>query len=117
MSPEPIRPALTPEEWQDLDSGEALIEDGELCVRYDSGLASEVVGDRHALAALCLHGQPFGFTWDDVEVLREISPEHRIGCAHLAFVGSDCDCEAEQESATIASVADRIAALLPPREP
>ena len=59
--------------------------------------------ERHALAALALHGQPFGFTWDDVDDLREIAP----GFHHRG--------DGQVERALL-DLADRIAALLPPRE-
>lgn len=52
--------------------------------------------DRHALAALCLHGQPFGFTQEDVDAV---------------LVAAD---EADMDE--LQSVADRIEALLPPRK-
>jgi hypothetical protein len=51
----------------------------------------------HALAALALHGQPFGFTWQDVDVLRY---EATQGCTRAAILNM---------------LAYRIAALLPPR--
>ncbi|MBI4408631.1 MAG: hypothetical protein HY561_02905 [Gemmatimonadetes bacterium] len=59
--------------------------------------------DRHALAALALHAQPFGFSWTDVDALVEA-----IGCA--AEVGH------ANVGVRLYNLADRIAALLPPRE-
>ena len=92
-----IRPALSVAGWKtgrDLDI---------LTPTEKSEIAEVVIlpeGDPHALAALALHGQPFGFTWDDVELLRMFGngdpmPHIRQQCNDLA---------------------DRIAALLPPRE-
>ena len=48
----------------------------------------DFTADRHGLAALCLYGQPFGFTWDDVAMLEDLDRP---------------------------DLASRIAALLPPK--
>jgi hypothetical protein len=93
--------------------------DGLEIVVYDGGTVGGLIdakyklmdwsSDRLDVAALALHGQPFGFTWADVDAIR--------GAAD----------EAEQEArpypsgipearAPFDSLADRIAALLPPRE-
>jgi hypothetical protein len=53
---------------------------------------------RHALAALALYGQPFGFTWDDVD---------RIRMAAMYYPG--------EMARALDGIGDRIAALLPPR--
>lgn len=92
---EPIKPALTPEEW---NTKELLIaelhEDGVLLVG-DYGAPRSVDGqERHALAALALYGQPFGFTRDDIALLRA-----------YAHGGSDMRFQ---------DLADRVEALLPP---
>ena len=58
--------------------------------------------DRHALAALCLHDQPFGFTREYVDTLRKVIRE-----ASVYEVGDD-------EKDDMRSIADRIEALLPP---
>lgn len=56
--------------------------------------------ERHALAALCLHEQPFGFTQQDVAMLRQ---------------EADDEWPASHEMhAALTNLADRIAALLPP---
>lgn len=108
-------PALTPEEWAgpqphirrlDLLIFEDPAPEGGDCVicedhgpDAESGRAVILPEDRHALAALALHGQPFGFTWGHVDALREV-----IADATGANLGPLHD------------LADRIAALLPPRE-
>lgn len=51
-------------------------------------------------AAKVLHGQPFGFTWEDVDLLRNIDP-HDVVTPTLDAMHA---------------LGDRIAALLPPRE-
>lgn len=56
---------------------------------------------RHATAALCLHGQPFGFTREDVETIL---------AGALALREDGCDLL----SAELAAIADRVGALLPP---
>lgn len=114
-----IKPALTPEEWgkqlgasayihprdggEDLD-GKAFLGrgNGALLVAYDGGYARQPVDDRHALAALALHDQPFGFTWEDVDALR---------------CGADMieDEWGGEPAPDLLNLADRIAALVPPR--
>ena len=70
-----------------------------------------IVSRRHALAALALYGQPFGFTRDHVTVLR-----------HMAKWTDMDDVFAREENlhweptAVLSSLADRIEALLPPEE-
>ena len=107
-----IDAALTPEEWAELQStGPSL---------------PSVLGDDsrlHAVAASCLYGQPFGFTWEDVDRLRwgviamlrqwnvtlgDDSSIHSLTSQDVA--------EHDQSAAVVWDVSDRIAALLPPRE-
>ena len=64
--------ALTAKEWREVlgpnavfgadlaDRGSAAL--GDYCRRFGE--------DRHAVAALALYGQPFGFTRDDVTAIR-----------------------------------------------
>jgi hypothetical protein len=102
------QPALTPEEWARWREGETFFggmnarrERGGIMVEQDSD--DEVwVNDenRAALAALALHGQPFGFTWEDVDAIRTTA-------TYLHDGGED----------QLHAIADRIEALLPPREP
>jgi hypothetical protein len=65
---------------------------------------------RHGLAARCLHGQPFGFTREDVVRCRR--------AAHAAEGRHDQSGEwADYEDMEAwASLADRIEALLPPED-
>jgi hypothetical protein len=74
------KPALTPEEWAEpystFDDEHGIwpiVDDDGFLLSCDDSYYSTLLspGERHALAALCLHGQPFGFTWDDVALLRE----------------------------------------------
>ena len=66
-----------------------------------------------ALAALALRDQPFGFTWDDVDALRYYADQN-IEDAGPFGEGWTSDETAKAQS-TCRSLADRIAALLPPR--
>lgn len=90
-----VEPALTPEEWADwIDSG-------------DLQAPLEAHGEvSHALAALGLYGQPFGFTRGDVTVLRD-----------MVYFGRKNGYTVDEDGLVLmASLADRIAALLPPDE-
>lgn len=111
----PIEPALTAEEWAIRGApiqgriGKKpwaiyeLDKQGRLWMP-DATENYECVGrERHCLAALCLHGQPYGFTWADVELIR-----YALGLVHGAGDWEDAK--------VLDSLADRIAALLPPRE-
>jgi hypothetical protein len=104
--PDDLTPALTPEQWAAKryewngttkrqwesvnvgDDGAEVFVGGE----YDFGGVKQPA-TRHALAALCLYGQTFGFTWEDVRLLRlsgstagpESSTASRLGsprCSH-----------------------------------
>jgi hypothetical protein len=95
-----IEPALTTDEWAQKWDGH---DDDATPMRYTFGVA--VYMDRpHASAALALHGQPFGFTWDDVDAIR-----------HAAKMARTWD-EVVGDPDVLDGLADRIAALLPPRE-
>lgn len=112
---EEITPALTKEEWK-----AALRDRAGMAVAIQKAWGNEAVRENdHALAALALIYQPFGFTREDVEWLNEqwlstIStvpdpePHPKDDIAHRAW-------EARRRSFRIArSLAARIAALLPP---
>lgn len=57
--------------------------------------------------ALALYGQPFGFTREDVKVIR----------AAIPWIHQRWDESVRPEMELLASLADRIEALLPPEEP
>lgn len=93
-----IKPAMSAEEWQRKQSRDAWInpEDGQLYVGDDEWEWRPVIAqDRHALAALALHGRPFGFTREDVTLLREAA-------------------DVSASARALLNLTDRIAALLPP---
>lgn len=106
------QPALTPDEWACGAMSRAWLEDGRVKVNgEDDGIYEGV--DRHALAALALHGQPFGFTADLLKRLR-----------HAPSLGqvSDDLFEISREDLRIllgarTEAANLIEALLPPEKP
>jgi hypothetical protein len=89
---ETIHRALTSEEW-----AEVLRNRGQFVGGQDSTLPR--------IAALALYGQPFGFTHEDVTLLRGIARNHGLG-----FTVGD----GPQPPERVRALADRIAALLPP---
>lgn len=112
--------ALTPEEWVVgyYDSRELEIRvktpglDGSkrLHVNVRAWPLGGTMGDPrdlHALAALCLHGQPFGFTHEECDELRRA----------ITF-GEEAWCDSvilnEQSVAVFRSILAKVAALLPP---
>ena len=87
--------------WHDDDKGVALDLEHDVTTRtgWDrvvTRVQVETADERHALAALALHGQPFGFTRADVDALRNLCADLHPYCQPFH------------------SLADRIAALLPP---
>jgi hypothetical protein len=92
-----IKPAMTSEEWERfLRQGMRGVQP--LRERFENGLP-KFSEDWHALAALALYRESFGFNHALLAHLREIEPSDRF------------------QSETIRRVADRIAALLPPAPP
>lgn len=93
-----IQPALTPEQWEATvpmtlsEAWAAFISEGR-CT------GAPYTDSHHAAAAILLHRQAFGFTWEDVEMLR-----------------AEADARGDFGSMW-SGLADRIAALLPPRAP
>lgn len=131
-----IPAALTPEQWQELDyrqpprvldtwderKPERRPDDdptqylAQMGITYDGRVtlmsrAHERVEvpppARPALAALALHGQPFGFTHDDVRTLRELAD--RLGASAPAGLPAPSDA-----ARRLRDLGDRLAALLPP---
>ena len=99
----PLEPGLDPwgEPWPDDPDPILEIGDG-----GDTGSAQkpEIF---HAIAALCLRGQPFGFTRDDVALIRELR------APLMSLKESD---RGSSLARGLASLADRIEALLPPEK-
>lgn len=93
MSDTDIRPALTPEEW-------ALLFDGDI-----SWSGTLLCDNPHGAAAAAIHGQPYGFTREDVRAIRDLVGAWRSWSVMNA------------KGDHFESIADRIAALLPPEAP
>ena len=112
-------PALTPEQWaalavRDEDGASALRLEGTALYVDEQGYNPWGGGHRHALAALALHGQPFGFTWEDHDRHQRMSLRAR---GRRLVTGIEEEREALwAEAAWHDSMAARIAALLPPRD-
>lgn len=97
---------------------------GEKCV--DWAVEEAYYVDRHALAALCLYGQPFGFTQEDVRSLEMLAKRAEDGAKLTAQHAKDARTHKNAEAYVFASamhsveakwfrsLASRIAALLPP---
>lgn len=66
---------------------------------------SSQLWNRHKLAALCLYQQPFGFTREDVRMVTVMAED----CERVGIY--------PDSTAFWRSLADRIAALLPPEAP
>jgi hypothetical protein len=120
--------ALNADEWQDLRASRARLEiwddprpgSGMLGVEdqgedASKGYARVPSEARHALAALALYDQPFGFTWEDVDRLREAV--HDIDFSHVEDVEQRrlMELDTRMMRAWMLDLADRIADLLPPR--
>jgi hypothetical protein len=102
-----IEPAFSPDQWKQITSRPLT----------NRSLVRERFGDDmpnfpkewHEFAALALHGQPFGFTHEDLKLLDY---------AALVMVHSDDYTEGDTDSASeLRALSARIAALLPPAEP
>ena len=115
-----MKPALSKEEWAEgrTKTGYTFTEAGGdiLCSRYPNPWV--VVKDRYVMAAICLHGQPFGFTREDVSLIRNAAQEIYSSLRLWKDgreVGNE-DIWGADNMEQIKSLADRIEALLPPEE-
>ena len=91
-----VQPALTAEEWTAIRTAEQWVNEVVLVLK-DGSLFTPTA---HQCAAIDLHGEPFGFTPEDVATLRALSVSLYKGGI--------------SEARTVESLADRIEALLPP---
>lgn len=100
-----IKPALSLDGWEkvrDLDLLPALADQIAFRTHYTT----------HGVAALCLYGQPFGFTQEDVTALRAF-----IASAREYIGPPERQTEWTRRADVLDSIADRIASLLPPVTP
>ena len=104
--PEDVNAALTRDEW-------AAILDAAKHGEQLPAILADYVEEPHRLAAIALHGHPFGFTWADYDA---------AGRAAHAFTARAAGAQDQVEARQLRDVADRlhelarrIAALLPPQ--
>src|SRR5690606_37762282 len=110
-----IRPALSEEEWRRGYAKRALRVttgvQGYITVAGElGGAGTRDPATMHVIAALALYGQPFGFTWEDVDELLEQAERSDFADATGDNAGYGMD------GGHCRDLAARIAALLPPRE-
>lgn len=126
-TPDATEPALTREEWARLEFFDGFTRydaqfSHRLTMRMEDRSYVGIDARRHALAALCLHGQPFGFTHADVVSLRALAREFEDEARVSERTGAD-DAEGiwrknadacRRRADELTSIAGRLAALLPP---
>lgn len=124
-----VKPALTKEQWNGgvpvnvdmVDLAVWLPEDGAVHIQdyIETYVLRFSPDERHALAALALHRQGYGFSWEDVDWLESIAaPLRSMVFMVEAGQGTIDQKTAKRVAAELAwleSLRDRIAALLPPR--
>lgn len=119
-----LKPALTPDEWRVVQFSRGVLLPLSFADGYrDVDLEAIDANSRHRIAALCLYGQPFGFTREDVEELRQmaevfravtVSPPPRFDTGTATTAAQVGDFLLRRRVVVFDSLADRIAALLPP---
>jgi hypothetical protein len=113
MADQTIPPALAPEGWREFSegTGDAFSHrPGDFAEWFEFAHGARPVVSQHALAALALYGQPFGFTEEDVASLQ-------WAAARLEKMLSAEGCEFPAsvfELQQIKRLRARLAALLPP---
>lgn len=106
----PIPPALSAAEW----NGVLLQKDGLAHLREEFG---KLPFSAHAIAALLLYDQPFGFTRQDAQDEEEVSAYCAVMAAQNREAGDKATAaKFELLGARHKERADRIAALLPPAD-
>lgn len=108
MSENEIKAAMSPEEWENADDVFGFESDTVWAI-------GDSPREDHIIAALALHGQPFGFTWEDVDHLRYMA-QGAYDAAEMRWHTDEMPI-AKQELERAYEIIDRIAALLPPRQP
>lgn len=100
-----MKPAMTDEQWREAFDGDLT---GKKDPRASDGIFVDYATTPescHALAAMALHAQPFGFTLDDIATLRTA----------VELVNGQCVPGDDEDPVTpkLRSITDRIGALLP----
>lgn len=101
---EPTTHAMTVEQWARVEQIAPLPLGDEGGMAFVGRDANVTLHGPHAVAAAALYRQPFGFTWQDVDDIRHAASEPWDGSRAIGF-----------RDERLALLADRIAALLPPR--
>jgi hypothetical protein len=97
-------PALTPDEWRIVRLWRAgKMVGGKVRGAIDGLWSPEI---RHAVAAQCLYGEPFGFTREDAAQVR-----------YFATWASNRELVTDERQDHLHRIADKLAALLPPEAP
>ena len=105
-----VPPALSAAEW----NGVLLQKDGLAHLREEFG---KLPFSAHAIAALLLYDQPFGFTRQDAQDEEEVSAYCAVMAAQNREAGDKATAaKFELQGARHKERADRIAALLPPAD-
>jgi hypothetical protein len=108
METERIEPALTAEEWRLAKDDRNIVGDpSEEALDLGGGRFKHL--DGHALAAINLYGQPFGFTHEDVDAIRTALMEQ-----HFDLTDDQYTTDATRQFHRVLA---KIEALLPPRTP
>lgn len=126
----PIPPALSAEEWAkrviEVSPNVAMHEDRDGWLSLSAFGHGEDVEARHAVAALALHGQDFGFTREDVDAVARAAAEIQSNLSRIptdiassftatqSYAHYDAGMRHSRDAAILRSLAARINALLPP---
>lgn len=106
---EKLEPALTPELLRRFKQVQMNVADSATTDEMVVDAVLDVARTPHQLAALALHGQPFGFTWEDVDREWRMCPntKYQEGPPPVFRPCGECD---------HCGMVRRIAALLPSRD-
>jgi hypothetical protein len=109
-----IKPALTADDWESAQRGAIILPVGQRLPVAEVDTPDEWYGKPHEIAALCLYGQTFGFTREDLRQLRDAIDD-------LGYYTDEGPIDEGWQSpellariAHLESLANRIEALLPP---
>lgn len=108
--PDDIQPALSAEQWSSV-----LAQTGQVRAMFDGALAGTPFS-AHAIAALLLLGEPFGFAQQDVTDELEVAAFCEAMAQELERTGDDRSALFHSLAPRHRSRAKRIAALLPPMD-
>lgn len=115
-----VEPALTPEEWAKLLLADEWNNNTPLVPIHPEGFeyyerSASSLKQLHGIAAEVLYGQPFGFTWEDVDRLTDAADYIERADKGEGDYYADGGIPGEQLVAALRAHAECIAALLPPK--